>query len=387
MKLILLLLSTPVFAGWISSGGQLFRDAYNPWFVRNTPIVKYCIEVETSSISQSQEVLERLVVESFEYWKRELSSVRKPSEDGHFQLGQQEFKHVACDDSDLLLRFVFGYEKLSKKEVEFLKDPRKYLGVAVRKSYDEVNLRGEGIIFISSDLGPNSYYNEGPDGGHLVQKAWRHPRLLKYVLIHELGHVFGMPHMGTGLMSEVFMDQLLNKKLSQYFLEAPMESFLTLPQQFGICTDFINLPTSARNWLGLKEDEPCVRLVREANKIKVYSTSATGVEIKLIGELKRINPDLADTSLRQTSVLQLTQKQKVFSYEETAFRPFMYGPLMQRYGSKAVYMRRNGGRPAKVYLKITPQSFTMLGEEKGSVFPVLIYNSPLVVFLLLSPNI
>ena len=32
--------------GWVGMGGELIKDARNPWFVKNTAEVFYCIKIE-----------------------------------------------------------------------------------------------------------------------------------------------------------------------------------------------------------------------------------------------------------------------------------------------------------------------------------------------------
>ena len=45
--LLIIFFSQLTFAGgWVSSGGELFSDAHNPWFVRNTKDVNYCVVVD-----------------------------------------------------------------------------------------------------------------------------------------------------------------------------------------------------------------------------------------------------------------------------------------------------------------------------------------------------
>ncbi|MEM7646885.1 MAG: hypothetical protein AAF203_08255, partial [Pseudomonadota bacterium] len=189
--------------GWISSGGGLFRDAHNPWFLKNVDKVYYCLEVDEPTFSIPLVEIRKEVQTSFQYWKSQFEKSRRLSADA-LVLGGQEFLETQCDDPQLHLSFHFGYGTLSEEQVEHLKDPTRFIGVATRTSYDEKTLTGRGFIYISSDQGPKAFDNPGT----LIKQAWSKPNLLRYALLHELGHVFGLPHSGNGLMAEVFLDHL-----------------------------------------------------------------------------------------------------------------------------------------------------------------------------------
>src|SRR4051794_30919586 len=58
---------------WVSSGGELFKDANNPWFVKNTTTVHYCVNIDESSFSATREEAEVLVRKAIQYWKKEFA--------------------------------------------------------------------------------------------------------------------------------------------------------------------------------------------------------------------------------------------------------------------------------------------------------------------------
>jgi hypothetical protein len=135
--------------GWISSGGELFQDARNPWFVKNTKEVFWCLQVDGSQVSATENQIELAFVDAVEYWRKEAKTNRLSN--NFFSIATQKFSRLPCMDSRVSLRVIFGKSLLNTKEREFLKDPDKYVGVTVRQEYNPVSLFGSGFIFFSAD--------------------------------------------------------------------------------------------------------------------------------------------------------------------------------------------------------------------------------------------
>lgn len=139
MKLFTLafLFSIKVFAqgGWVSSGGELIKDARNPWFVKNTVSVKWCLQVDPKSISINETQISEAVVDALAYWKDEFTRASLfGTLPGSFALGTQVFTKVSCSDPQLDLRIIFGSSLLTPEEIKHLKDPNQFIGVTDRKS-------------------------------------------------------------------------------------------------------------------------------------------------------------------------------------------------------------------------------------------------------------
>lgn len=367
--------------GWVSSGGELFRDAHNPWFVKNTPTVFYCVRIDAPSISVDTAEIKSALKDAIQYWKSELSRVADGSIEGRFDLGTQSFEEVSCDDAKLDLRILFGHGTLSPAEITYLKDPTKYIGITVRTNYDLENLKGQGFIYISSDQGEKAYDNPGT----LIEKAWGRPKILRYALMHELGHIFGLPHMGTGLMAEVFLNQILNKNIVGLYESSPVEPFILPPNIIGGCE--YNAFLVKKEFFGIPADHKCVQIRQVIPAgVEVSSRKDEKSEVVIAGTIRNISLELSDFSGRPSSILQITDKQKVFTPKETAFRSFMLGPILNELGAKGNFVPAKPGPPKSVYIKMSPTSFNIIGSVTNKIEPVFNYNSPLGIKLLLSPK-
>lgn len=193
--------------GWSSGGGELLKDAVNPWFLNNTPQVTYCIVIDKKNFGASEETVRQHLNRALHFWKQQFSHAVLPNSSklGLLKIASQEFVETACN-KDPNISFQFGV--LSQKQKEFLRNPADYAAITVRTEYDQRNLRAKGFVYISPSSGALAYDSEG-----VVKNAWsiNGGHLLYLTLVHELGHVFGLPHMGSygDIMAEGFVESIL----------------------------------------------------------------------------------------------------------------------------------------------------------------------------------
>ncbi|MBC85558.1 MAG: hypothetical protein CL677_00140 [Bdellovibrionaceae bacterium] len=374
MKFVAVVLAFSVYmpmafgGGWSSSGGEVFRFAKNPWFLKNVSEVTYCVQRDESHFSASKEDILLSIESALSYWRSEMNSQPGQNKPG---LAQQRFTKKECSETVDIV-FKMGFSTLSQEEVEFLEDPTKYIGVAVRKNYDLQQMRGSGFIYIASDSGPKGYANNG----ELVERAWRSKKLLDYALIHELGHVFGIPHTGSGVMSEVFLDQLLNRRFIRYFTDNPVQTFIQAPHEFEVCqlsgsfmATFFKAPASVA----------CMRIERKPtpeNTWKVSYRQSNNTPLVELGELKGEEQVSRLMGLRPAVVIHLPEEQIVFTREETNYTNFMVGPSFYEMGLQGFYRTLTSRRPYPVYMELKPASFNVVGMVSGSMVPVLVYAPP-----------
>lgn len=190
---LLCLAQTALAGGWVSGGGELHRDAKNPWWIHNTKSVNYCIQIDHSTFFLAPSRAKKLVEGAFAYWGGEYKG-RFPIAYGGdpVHVAQQKFIYQPHCQENTDLRIQFGV--LTDEQREFIKTPQNYVGLSIRTDYDTKKLRGKGFIYISPDNGPDRFNTEN----HYHQSPWRlrNGILLMPVLLHELGHVFGIPHSG-----------------------------------------------------------------------------------------------------------------------------------------------------------------------------------------------
>ena len=207
-----LMLALPAFAGNGSSGGgNIFGDQLNPWFLQNTKTVNYCVEIDPSFSTLGRERILQLIDKSFGYWKKAFASASGLHSYMNFnpKLATQKFILSEECHAGIDVKFQLGF--LTPDQKKTLPGYKQLLGLAYRTSYDEVNLKGKGFIYIAPESGPAR-----PLSPNLHSNPWSYgkQRGLELVLTHELGHIFGLQdHHYTyfSLMGAKFPDTMTSK--------------------------------------------------------------------------------------------------------------------------------------------------------------------------------
>ena len=353
-----------------SSGGRIFQDQNNPWFLKNHGLIKYCVEIDQNSISADELTINESIEYAIKYWKKEFGkAVYSGSRAGEYEQGYHSWKKEECSDkTDLKIQF--GYGTLNAEQIKFLKNPKKFIGVAVREKYDLEKLKASGYIYIASDYGKNSYQR----GESLIAKAWSYKKLLRYALIHELGHIHGVPHMGKGVMSETFLDIMLNKDRLGTMLNFPIAPFVAVDRELDSC----NLKANQLAFYGLSGSTKCLKL-KEISPLSRWKVFADGKEI---GEFKATALlDIHNSSIEPVGFLWLNPKQKVYNSNETGGKMYMTGPSRRETLAEAAFYPKGTPFMKKVRIVMTPSSITFLGAVKNDVLPVFAHRSLLSLYL------
>ncbi len=193
MTFALLLTFAPfgALAGHSTNGGVFTLDSDNVWFLGDAPI-EYCV-TNSPHFSFSRDELRAIASESLRAWKSFFEEYRldKESFTGiplHNQLRLSlSFREVeTCNKPDEQLHFAFGTQTpLIKKALE---SQESALGLSVRGDYNHESFRNGGSVWFRA-----TKYTEGE---------------LKHLVLHELGHVFGMEHDSVYVMDRHIADYL-----------------------------------------------------------------------------------------------------------------------------------------------------------------------------------
>lgn len=186
--------------GWTSAGGDLQTDRLNPWWLENTVSVRYCIAVDNDTFTASPDDLDRSFRAAVDYWRGQFHGrVNKYNA----RIASQAFERVNCTAPQIDLEILAGPGALSAEQAGALA-PRldTVVGVAVLTDYDRRLLRGHGFIYLAADA-------------QLTWHPWGDKRRLQRLLTHELGHVFGVPHIRHTVMDETLPDQLMRIQSTQ----------------------------------------------------------------------------------------------------------------------------------------------------------------------------
>ncbi len=362
--------------GWVSSGGELIKGGQNPWWLKNTTVVNYCVQIDKDTVSASPERIAALIEKALGYWKSEFARRAEilPISDvmnlsfNEIGVGAQEFRNGPCTGNEDL-RFQFGLGTLTSEQIAQIRNPQTYIALAVRTYYDEKQMKGKGFVYISSDKG-----TKRPSGdSEFMETPWQHDTVLSMVLIHELGHVFGIPHMGEkfSLMSQDLPEIIVSKLAEKDIKRVPLEDVLSFPfflppshfrgghfdeGTFEISRRFLGLPPNPSVHIHLNVKAP-------GNEIQVAVSEGAKSPQTSVGVIKDLK---LKSIIHMAIVLHLPPSQEVFPVESysTHLRP---GPFRLEMQGTGIYESASGtGGP--VFLNLTQaQSFQVYGVVNGKL--------------------
>lgn len=253
---------TSALAGVWTGGGELLRDSQNPWFLEDTTTVSYCLDIDAINFDSDEEELEKLIDLAIQYWKDQFKFVSSYGNTingkRYIRIADQQFIRTACN-ANTDLRFQFGrFSQDQETELQRIKiDPTEFVAFSYRMN--EHGLKGRGFIYVAPHKGPLT-----PKLPNLLPNLWanqRSSRLLA-VLIHELGHVFGIPHlggsmsvMGAGFPQFIVSKDSLNQNLP--FLSWPGVLHFKWNTIQSVCHE---RASAIKKFLLLSDDTRCVSI-------------------------------------------------------------------------------------------------------------------------------
>lgn len=370
-----LLFATNAFAGnWSSGGGELIKDAHNPWFLENTKRVTYCVAVDEKNVSAPKQKIESIVRLAIDYWItdfRKAATIERYYDDTMLplKLATQVFFQVSCDRNPDL-RFQFGL--LDDEQFRYLGSPKKYIGIAVRTDYDPIRLKGKGFIYISPDNGPLKY----EDSQEFVENSWSYDGLLHKTIVHELGHVFGLQHTNRSreVMSTQYLEQILNKDSApSYRSIESLSSHLNIrlpDDRIAQYCSFENVDLTAKRFFGAPPLHNCLLVNFKENRLRAYSAQdvperTTDFKWDLLGTAEIEKRHFSDNMIVTNIVL--NKQQKVFNVPFTAEWKTLPAVFQRFEVLRGTYINQSTKMAHRVAIRSSVYSHLsiagMLGEE------------------------
>ncbi|MGE0172671.1 MAG: hypothetical protein AB7T49_07800 [Oligoflexales bacterium] len=225
-----LLGSVPAFCGdWNSDGSELVKDSMNPWFIQNTKVVRYCLKHDPANFSLDAELASTHIRSAINFWLSELRSDEVKATapmlgkaEGRYsriEIGTQQFKEAPCSD-DVDIQFLLGVIETDEQRRYLRNDPGQYAAIAVRTDYDRAELKGKGFVYFSPDRVESKDRYKGDRHHELFWSAER-GSIFKNVVLHELGHIFGIPHTS---INSLYAMHIMDANAAERLIAYPLES-------------------------------------------------------------------------------------------------------------------------------------------------------------------
>ena len=216
-------ISNSFAGGWTSGGGKnIYSDFDNPWFLGDNPI-EYCIQ-QSSDFPLSTQVVRELITESFEEWKAIFIKygLYKSNLPGEFF--DHKKRSITLDSIEVskctnpAQQIIFKVGVVDNTMIDYFKsNTKQVVGLAIRKTYNHKSFKNGGIIWIA----PKNWIGEYSANGVELKEfpIWNTKEQVKSILLHELAHIFGVPHIPSNkVLSEAIMQYLA---IDQQYSNAP----------------------------------------------------------------------------------------------------------------------------------------------------------------------
>lgn len=189
---VLVLLARPALAGSGAHGADIEADQNNVWFLGSDPI-PFCITIEKGS-GLEKDKMAALAIEAFRDWKaffdrHQYTKLKfddpNPIVKGGVKFRDGNSRGLSLEEPRQIDNCLGPQRQLEIRfsksaEADWSLDSNHAFGAAIRGPYDHETYRTGGVVWISTSL--------------------QSTEERKHILLHELGHVFGMSHNSTYVM-------------------------------------------------------------------------------------------------------------------------------------------------------------------------------------------
>lgn len=245
-------------SGTVTSGGSLiYGDRINPWFTpANSTTTKptWCINHDATNFGRDLRSATAAIEQALAAWEP-VSKVRFQKADSCTKAVDLKFLlgSLSSDDRSILAAAGFANDH----------SLRELAGVTVQTKPGNSSQKGQGLIYIAPSSGALAIASD-----EIISTPWSRldGKLLQVVLLHELGHVFGLQHTtdATGLMGQRTVELMLNRKTIET-MEADTSRRQEFEQRYALMQ-----PSTLIQYAQVEEFEKC----RDGQCTKVVLTQS-----------------------------------------------------------------------------------------------------------------
>lgn len=230
----------------------------------------------------------------------------------------------------------------------------------MRTDYDLKLLKGRGYMYFSPQSGPLKL-----DGEQFGDDFWSYENglLLGRVILHELGHVFGIAHHGPqdGVMAADFPEKIVSKWYRKYeFAKRPfnLEIFKFDQRTYDSCVDDHETNLLGRK-LGFDAEWKCVSIRFNNIDLSIYvKQTRTSSSWVMAGSTSLRCEDRCGKDSIYPITMQLSEHQKVFDWSRPR-RLSIMGPSGTMRHVQAKLKNQISGKWLNLLIELAPARFNL----------------------------